>query len=526
VRDQERSWKDWSTAAAAASVVWLAVNVTGAAATAPVEHLPAAFAAAQVQQPPRRRRALLRRSLVLADSIGLSAAFLASVLMFGLSATDADTRPVYEFLVFFLSLPAWALLAALHGLYRYDDERLGYSTVDDFVGVIHLVTLGAWIFFLGCWLTGISYPRPGKLVVFWILATLLVSGCRAVARSICLRSPAYIQNAVIVGGGEIGQLVARKVSKHREYGLRLLGLVDEEPLRLRPDLGEVEILGTLDDLPHLVRERKVERVIVAFNGESDARTAAVLRNLRDLDVHVDVVPRLFELLGPRVDLHTVEGLPLVGLPSTRHSAVALRLKRLIDILGASLGLALLSPVFLLIAWQIRRGSPGPVFFRQTRFGLNMREFTALKFRTMWADVDDSAHRAYISETMSASATLGANGRYKLDRSGDITPTGRWLRKTSLDELPQLINVLRGQMSLVGPRPCIPYEVKNFKSHHFERFMLPQGLTGLWQVTARANASFGEALDMDVAYVRGWSLALDLRLLFRTPIELLREGGTA
>ena len=215
-----------------------------------------------------------------------------------------------------------------------------------------------------------------------------------------------------------------------------------------------------------------------------------------------------------------------GFP--RHAAAPSRsqLKRLIDIVGASLGLALLSPVFLLIAWRIRRGSPGPVFFRQTRLGLNMREFTALKFRTMWADVDDSAHRAYISETMSASATLGANGRYKLDRAGDITPTGHWLRKTSLDELPQLINVLRGEMSLVGPRPCIPYEVQNFKPHHFERFLLPQGLTGLWQVTARASASFGEALDMDVAYVRDWSLGLDLRLLFRTPLELLREGGTA
>ena len=137
---------------------------------------------------------------------------------------------------------------------------------------------------------------------------------------------------------------------------------------------------------------------------------------------------------------------------------------------------LLSPaLFSLIAWRIRRGSPGPVFFRQTRLGLNMREFTALKFRTMWADMDDSAHRAYISETMSASATLGANGRYKLDRADDITPTGHWLRKTSLDELPQLINVLRGEMSLVGPRPCIPYEMQNFKPHHFERFLTAAGV---------------------------------------------------
>ena len=500
-------------------------SITGVATPA-AQHPPAAAPATQIRQPPRRRRALIRRSLVLADSIGLSAAFLATVLMFGLSAQGAHARPMYEVLVFFLSLPAWMLLAAMLGLYRYDDERIGHSTVGDFVGVLHLVTLGAWIFFLGCWITGISDPRPVKLIVFWILATLLVSGCRVLARSFCLRSPAFIQNAVIVGAGEIGQLVARKVGQHPEYGLRLLGLVDEEPERLRADLGEVGILGTLHELPRLVREREIERVIVAFSSEPDADTAEIVRSLRAFDVHVDVVPRLYELVGPRADLHAIEGLPLVGLPSTRPSAVALKLKRLLDIVGASLGLALLSPVFLLVAWRIQRGSPGPVFFRQTRLGLDMHEFTALKFRTMWADVDDSAHRAYISETMSASATLGANGRYKLDRPGDITPTGHWLRKSSLDELPQLINVLRGEMSLVGPRPCIPYEVQNFEPHHFERFLLPQGLTGLWQVTARASASFGEALDMDVAYVRDWSLGLDLRLLLRTPLELLRTGGTA
>ena len=164
--------------------------------------------------------------------------------------------------------------------------------------------------------------------------------------------------------------------------------------------------------------------------------------------------------------------------------------------------------------------------RQKRLGLNMREFTALKFRSMWSDTDASEHRAYIEQTMNSSAQLGENGLYKLDREQAVTPFGQWLRKTSLDELPQLVNVLRGDMSLVGPRPCIPYEVKNFQPQHFERFLLPAGLTGLWQVTARAYSSFGEALDMDVAYVRGWSFGLDLRLICRTPLQVLRHEGTA
>jgi lipopolysaccharide/colanic/teichoic acid biosynthesis glycosyltransferase len=144
---------------------------------------------------------------------------------------------------------------------------------------------------------------------------------------------------------------------------------------------------------------------------------------------------------------------------------------------------------------------------------------------MRVDADESAHRAYIEQIMDTRAGPEANGLYKLDREDDVTRFGRWLRSTSLDELPQLLNVVRGDMSLVGPRPCLPYEVDHFEPHHFERFSVVPGITGLWQVTARARSTFIEALEMDVAYARGWSLGLDLWLLARTPLQLLR-GGTA
>ena len=462
---------------------------------------------------------------MLADALGLSLSFLISVWVYGMSAPGGNARPEFELLVFFLSLPAWIVLASLFGLYRHDDGRIGHSTVDDLFGVVQLVTLGAWLFFIGCWTTGISNPRPDKLVCFWLLAILFVTASRALARSICLRSAAYMQNAVIVGGGDVGQLVARKLQQHGEYRIRLVGIVDDEPRERRADLNDFELLGPLEMLPQIVQELDVERVIVAFSHGSDARTTSVVRGLRILGVQVDVVPRLYELVGPRVDVHTVEGLPLIGLPPLRRNSAVLGLKRTVDIVGASVGLVLSAPLFAFITWRVRRSSPGPVFFRQTRLGMNMREFTVLKFRSMRVNTDDSAHRAYIAETMSSNAAVGKTGMYKLDRSNEITPVGRWLRKTSLDELPQLINVLRGEMSLVGPRPCIPYELENFKEYQFERFLMPQGLTGLWQVTARASSTFGEALDMDVAYVRGWSLGLDLRLLCRTPVQLLRPKGT-
>ena len=167
-----------------------------------------------------------------------------------------------------------------------------------------------------------------------------------------------------------------------------------------------------------------------------------------------------------------------------------------------------------------------MFFRQQRLGQGRRVFTCLKFRTMRADTDPSVHEAYLRRALAGNATPEQDGLFKLDQADAVTPFGRFLRRTSLDELPQLLNVLRGDMSLVGPRPCLAYEADGFEPHHLERFDVPAGITGLWQVSARARSTFREALEMDVTYARNWSLWLDLRLLLRTPLQLLRPKGTS
>ena len=471
---------------------------------------------------PKGRGWLVRRALLAADLAGLLAAFLVSYLLFGGTAVGGRLSANAEVVVFLLTLPAWAVLARFHGLYDRDEARADHSTVDDLVGVLHLVTLGAWGFFIACWSTGVADPNPQRVVSFWAFAIALVALARSFARGWCRRSAAYQQNTIIVGAGHVGQLVARKLMKHPEYGINLVGFVDESPRERRGDLEHLALLGSPNQLAQLVELLDVERVVIAFSNEADESTMQTVRTLRDLDVQVDIVPRLFEVVGPRADIHTVEGLPLIGVPPTRMPRSSLLIKRTVDVIGAGVGLILTAPLFALIALMIKRDSPGPVFFRQTRLGLDMREFTALKFRTMQVDVDQSVHREYIKATMTSDATLGANGLYKLDRADAVTRVGTWLRKTSLDELPQLINVLRGDMSLVGPRPCIPYETENFAPHQFARFGVPAGVTGLWQVTARASSTFGEALEMDVAYARGWSLGLDLRLLCRTPVQLFRQ----
>jgi exopolysaccharide biosynthesis polyprenyl glycosylphosphotransferase len=384
------------------------------------------------------------------------------------------------------------------------------------------VSLGALVLDVA---TGYAHPNVTEVVLFWAFGVTLVLLGRAVARAGCRRTTSYVQNTVIVGAGETGQLIARKLEQHPEYGINLVGFVDADPKDREEDLEDVPVLGAPDDLPQIIRVLGIERVIIAFFRDDLQSTLDLMRRLKKLGVHVDIVPRLFEVIGPNADVHTLESLPLLSLPAPSLGPSSRMIKRAMDIVGASVALVVTAPLFAYIAWKVKRSSPGPVFFRQRRLGLNQREFTVLKFRTMRTDAGDAPHREYVQAVLKGDVKVASNGLYKLDRSDAVTPVGQWLRKTSLDELPQLINVLRGEMSLVGPRPCMPYEIEHYQPHHFERFLVPAGMTGLWQVTARAKADLGDALDIDVLYARSWSPGLDLNLLLRTPVQLFRPAGT-
>jgi exopolysaccharide biosynthesis polyprenyl glycosylphosphotransferase len=473
--------------------------------------------------PARRRGWLVRRALLVADVSALVLAFLLARLI---APDSGDASATLEFGVLLLMLPLWVVAAKLYGLYERDEEHVDHSTIDEVVGVFHLVTLGAWFYFVATWAGGLANPHVPRLIVFWISATVLVAAARGLARGAARQSSLYLQNTIIIGAGHIDQLAARKLLHHPEYGINLTGFVDEHPRPRRPELEHLAILGSTERLSEIVPLLDVERVIIAFAEATHEELLATIRELRKLDVQIDVVPRLFEILGPKAGIHTVEGLALVGLPPAKLSRSSWLLKRSLDYVLATAMLIALAPLMLLIAIGIKLDSEGPVLFRQRRLGYDMEPFTVFKFRTMRLDTKQEEHRRYIERTLTNQASPNSNGLYKLDRASSVTRVGRILRKTSLDELPQFFNVLAGEMSLVGPRPCLDYETKGFAEHHFERFLMPPGLTGLWQVTARARSTFGEALDMDVAYVRGWSLSLDLRLLLKTPFSLVRMRATA
>jgi exopolysaccharide biosynthesis polyprenyl glycosylphosphotransferase len=468
----------------------------------------------------------MRRLLLAADVVGLSIAFALTEVLFGSHGQPDSFNLGDEIALFFVALPVFMLGAKLFGLYDRDEEHADYSTSDDLARVFLLATVGVFLLSRAVTLIRGNEPDLAKMTAFWAFLIVCIAATRIAARTLARRSPLYVQNTIIVGAGEVGQLVGRKLLQHPEYGINLLGFVDEQPKERRPDLGDLTILGTRDELGEIVEKQPVDRVIVAFSNDRHEELLPLIRSVRDAGLQVDVVPRLFEVVGPKTSVHTVEGLSLVGLAPLRIPRSSRWAKRALDLVGVSLMLILATPLFAIVAVSIRLDSPGPIFFRQRRLGKDMREFTVLKFRTMCVDADDSAHRAYIASAMSAGAAPQANGLFKLDRPAEVTRVGRWLRRTSCDELPQLINVLKGEMSLVGPRPCLPYEVAHFAPYHFDRFLVPAGLTGLWQVSARAHSTFGEALELDVLYAQSWSLGLDFSLLARTPLHLLRARGTA
>ena len=261
-------------------------------------------------------------------------------------------------------------------------------------------------------------------------------------------------------------------------------------------------------------------MILAFSRAGDSRGVDLVRRCNQVGVQVDVVPRLYEVLGSKTQVHELDGLPLVSLHAPRLPRSARFVKRVLDLLVAIVMLTMLSPLFAFIALRIKLEAPGPVFFRQERIGNRGRRFRIYKFRSMYIDADSrKGDVGHLNKHDENGPTM-----FKIPEDPRITPFGRTLRKWSLDELPQLINVVRGEMSLVGPRPLIIEEDRHIVGHGRRRLDLTPGLTGLWQVMGRSDIPFAEMVTLDYLYVTNWSLWGDLKLLARTLPAVMRGRG--
>jgi exopolysaccharide biosynthesis polyprenyl glycosylphosphotransferase len=469
-----------------------------------------------------RRTRQLTRLLVAADCLGLVVAFAATRFAYPEhNLLEGRYSNLAELMLFLATLPCWLVVANLYGLYSRDAQRADHSTADDAPAVLNMVTLGAWLLYVIARLTGAARLEVPKLIAFWAVAIVAILVSRALARLVTRRSIVFVQNSIIVGAGSVGRLVGRKLLQHPEYGINPVGFVDDHPeQRTRKD--RLPVLGDTAELPELVRRFDVERVIVAFNSGPYDSTLRAVRRLADQGVQVDIVPRLYEVVGAETTVHTVEGLPLLSIPPPGLSWSKRALKRALDLVVASIALLLLTPLFGLVALLIRLDSHGPAFFRQPRIGENGRQFRIWKFRTMAADADErKAEYAHLN------MHEGPNGdprMFKIPDDPRVTRVGRVLRRCSLDELPQLINVLRGDMSLVGPRPLIPDEHRYVTDWAQRRLALRPGMTGLWQVLGRNGIAFDEMVRLDYVYVNSWSLWNDLRLMARTVPAVFGANG--
>jgi exopolysaccharide biosynthesis polyprenyl glycosylphosphotransferase len=470
----------------------------------------------------RHRGWLVRRALVAADVVALLTAFVAAEFVVGGGGFGLNTRA--ELLLFTLTIPGWVVVAKLYGLYDRDDERADHSTVDDVVGVFHMVTLGSWLFFAGARATGLADPDLSKVFGFWIGAIGLITAARILARALCRSRAAYLQNAIIVGTGDVGRRVARKIRNHPEYGINVVGFVeiDEKRKDQVPGLSDLRVIGHPAQLQLLIPLLDVERVVIALPTDSHEELANLVRPIQDLDVQIDVVPQLFELLGPGVELHTVEGIPLLGLPRARLGPSSMLLKRSTDLILGGLALLLLAPLFALIAISIKIDSPGPVFFRQVRMGTGNRTFRIFKFRSMVAEAEEQ--KEGLAHLNRHAQPAGDPRMFKIDDDPRVTRVGRLLRRYALDEFPQLLNVLRGEMSLVGPRPLVLNEDQYVNDWGRKRLALKPGMTGLWQVLGSSSIPFDEMVKLDYLYVTSWTLSGDLRLVLRTLPIMLRGGN--
>jgi exopolysaccharide biosynthesis polyprenyl glycosylphosphotransferase len=472
----------------------------------------------------RPRGWLIRRGLVAADVAGLVLAFSVTETIFGGMTHDQAFSTRTEVVLFLFTLPVWILLARLYGLYDRDETRTDHRTTDDLGGVLHLTTVGTWIVIAGSRVTGIAHPSLIRVSVFWALAVSAIFTTRSIARRVCRQHESYVQNTLVVGIGREGLQIAERLRKHPEFGLTVVGFVDTNPGEAVPGFDDLRVVGSLDDLPRLVRERHVGRVVMGFTEDGHAAMLRQIRELNACGVQVDVIPRFPELIGPEVDLHTSGGITLWSLRPFRFSRSSRMMKRLVDIAVSFVALVLLAPLFAIVAAAIKLDSRGTVFFRQERIRDGERTFRMWKFRTMTADADERKHEI---AHLNIHARNGGDGKmFKAADDPRVTRVGRLLRRYSIDELPQLLNVLSGEMSLVGPRPLIPEEQHYVTEWRRRRLSLRPGVTGLWQVNGRSDLPFEDMVALDYRYVTNWSPWLDLGLILKTIPQVLRGAAEA
>jgi len=354
-----------------------------------------------------------------------------------------------------------------------------------------------------------------------LLIAILLAGSRAAQRLAFVRLRKRgigVDHVLIVGAGEVGRALMRNIVAQPDLAYQVIGFVDDDAERGSTDIGRFKALGKTSKLPTLLREMLVDEVIITLPWTAREKIVATIELCQRFGVATKVVPDLFQLSLSRVAIDDVGGVPLIRVRETKMGLVDSVIKRAMDIVIGCLLLIIAAPIMLATAILIHLDSPGPIIFSQKRIGRGGRPFCQYKFRSMRVGAEEE--RAQLSDLNEATGPI-----FKIRNDPRRTRLGRFIRRLSLDELPQFFNVLRGEMSLVGPRAPLPAEVDQYQDWHMRRLDVPQGLTGLSQVSGRSELTFDEQVMLDIYYIENWTPWLDLWIILRTiPVVLLARGA--
>lgn len=441
---------------------------------------------------------------------------------FIVSTFAPESVPAFNDIVF--PLIAWSpfLLLSLKfcGLY---DTHTRLRTLDRIPRIFGAVNAYIISFLLVSFLLNTSVMARGYIVFFWVSCVLFILAGRTMLQvflSIAGISDVVVRDTLIVGSGQVGKEVARKLVKHKSFGLNPVGFVDDDPLYTEfrePELRHLRVLGGLKDFCRILKDFKIEKVIIAFTNATSEQLLDMASKCNKRGVECSIVPRLFEVITNEIVVNEIGGIPLIKLREKKIEGISRIIKAVEDYLLATAALLLTWPLLAATAIAIKLDSSGPVFFRQKRVGKNGKCFNCLKFRSMVENAENLQDK--IIDLNEAEGPL-----FKIKDDPRITRVGKWIRKFSVDELPQLFNVLAGHMSLVGPRPPIPDEVPKYKEWHKQRLNVKPGITGLWQVNGRSNSPYDEMIKYDLYYIERWSPWLDMKIILRTVSAVFKCEG--
>jgi exopolysaccharide biosynthesis polyprenyl glycosylphosphotransferase len=463
---------------------------------------------------PRTTKAVIAFGDVLVLSLAMFAAMVAATRTGG---APSDLQDQVTKQLAFLSLPVW--LGAMLRLRLYQSRFLARRS-QEFRRIVGAAAVGsASILVISDLGRKIDVQRDFVFYSFVFGVTALMIEREVVRRgfSALRRRGHRLRPVAIIGDNAEGQELRRMFDAHPELGFRFMGFLTVEPHRryARPE----DVLGSVDEVTDVLARRKISSVMIAASAVDVALTSSLIRRLLNAGVNVELSPTLPDIAAERLTIRALGRFPVMYLEPFHQSGWRSAAKRLFDFCGAFVGLLMLSLPLLVVSALIKLDSRGPVFYRQQRVGKGGRLFDVVKFRTMVPN----AH-ALRNELVTLNEADGP--LFKIRNDPRVTRVGRFLRKTSIDELPQLWNVLRGEMSLVGPRPALPEEAALWSADLRDRLRVQPGITGMWQVSGRSNTSFEEYSRLDLYYVDNWSLLTDLSILGKTlPSVLLQRGAS-